>query len=304
MKKLIFFVVAFLPAIFLQAQTSGLVRGNGDIQTSKRAMGIFTSVAVEFPAEVEIVCKSYPFLEITSDKNILDHIQVSESGSELRISQKGWIEASKGVVIKIGAAFIDNLETNGYGDYKVTGIDVPTFNLVNPVGSVSLEGKARELKVNLGTGSVDASRLTAESVLVHITSWGTAHIFATDKVEGYVAGRGKVVYSGNPARVNVNMAGGPGNLLSSEQDRQVEKTEVVYIDLKVYNNRISTVSVVIQGPPERQFSYGTNFMPLQSRKERFPVGTEIYKVDSSGERGELLLKVEATFAGKSIHLFK
>ncbi|MCB0607327.1 MAG: DUF2807 domain-containing protein [Lewinellaceae bacterium] len=303
MKKQILVMLAALTFLAaLPAQSSGLVKGDGNIQTSKRSMGIFTAVSVNFPAEVEVVCKSFPFLEITTDKNILDKIEVSESGGELSISQQGWIEPSKGVSIKIGAAYIDHLETGGYGNYTVTGIDVSAFNLVNPVGKVTLKGKAGELNVNLATGSVDAAGLIAGKALVQISSWGTAKIYATESVGGYVTGRGKVEISGNPPKIDLNTSEGVVQQASGNADAAAPAIQ--YVNVKVRNNRMSGVDVVIQGPEERRFSYGTSFMGFQGKKEYFPVGTEIYEVDKSGEKTRMLVRIEAASDGKTVNLFR
>ncbi|MEZ4773539.1 MAG: DUF2807 domain-containing protein [Bacteroidia bacterium] len=264
-------ITSILLGIFLPIVSFAQINGNGKIITTTRSAGIFTSVEVDFPAEVEIICQTIPHLEITVDENVLPYIDVKTEGAKLRILQGKWIEPSQKVRIKIGTAFLHKLETGGYGEYWVRNIDSPIFTLLNPVGTVEVEGKTDNFQVTVNTGKVDASQLVAKQVSAQINSRGWVKVHAVDLLETQIAENGKVIYTEKPGKIT-----GSGPVVSADQVENEVVPEVKYIKLELLNNSSSKIDIVIQGPPHRRFSYGIPFKAGQRRAENVPVGTRLY----------------------------
>jgi hypothetical protein len=287
-------------------QYNTLVEGDGNIITQKKQpLDLFTSLVVEFPATVQVKCKSSPFLEITTDKNILDHIAIDFTGNELRISQAAWIEPSKGVKISIGTAFINQLETGGYGTFTITNIDGPSFSVINPVGDVSLSGKTDKLKVQTNTGNVNASQLQAKDAFVQVESWGTVKVAVSDLLEGNVYGNGNILYKQKPNKVKLGPESeGKVKSQANQMADNKKKEEVQYYTFNVFNNKLRGIDVIFEGPANRRFSYGTHFKPLQKKKESFPAGTKIYEVNEKTHERNLLVTLEAKDADQTTELYE
>ena len=76
----------------------------------------------------------------------------------------------------------------------------------------------------------------------------------------------------------------------------------IFVKCKIINNRISFTSVLIEGPEERQFSYGSDFGPFEAKNKNLPAGTRIYKVGADGKKKELL-QISSWDKGRQLKLF-
>ena len=284
-------------AIFCLYLTSfAQINGNKKIITQTRSLGLFTQLEVDFPAELEVICQTIPHLEITVDENVMPYINIKMEGSKLRILQGQWIEPSQLTKITIGTAFLHQLETGGYGQFWVRNIKTPEFRLINPVGTVELEGTTDRLQMDIQTGKVDASLLQAKNIEVHISSFGSAIIYPTDLLEVNISSEGSIIYIHKPQKIR-----GEGNIkhIDDLEDQPVPETK--YIELALKNNSNSKIDVYVQGPPHRRFSYGIPFRAGQKRTEIFPVGTRIY-LDQVVTR-KLLATIEDKDENQTVNLF-
>ncbi len=77
-----------------------------------------------------------------------------------------------------------------------------------------------------------------------------------------------------------------------------------YINLKIKNNSWSRKHFVVVGtkPNGRNFSYGFPMMPGAVKKERWTVGTKVYKENSLGMRN-LLVTLTEEDEGQTVELF-
>lgn len=272
------------------------INGNKKIITQTRSLGLFTQLEVDFPAEVEVICQTIPHLEITVDENVMPYINIKMEGSKLRILQGQWIEPSQLTRITIGTAFLHQLETGGYGQFWVRNIKTPEFRLINPVGTVELEGSTDLLKMDVQTGQADASRLKAKNIEVHISSFGSAIIYPTDLLEANISSEGSIIYVHKPLKIK-----GEGNIRHIDELEEKPLPKTKYIELTLKNNSNSKIDVYVQGPPHRRFSYGIPFKAEQKRTETFPVGTRIY-LDRVITR-KLLVTIEDKDENQTVNLF-
>ncbi|MEZ4824777.1 MAG: DUF2807 domain-containing protein [Bacteroidia bacterium] len=290
-------ILILLAAIWLPLFLSAQVNGNRKMITDIRSTGVFSGVKVNFPAEVEIVCQTIPHLEITVDENILPWIEVKMEGAMLHILQGKWIEPSQPVRIVIGTAFLHRLETGGYGEYWVKNIDAPVFTLVNPVGTVQLEGRTDRLIATVNTGRVDASQLNASEADITVTSYGSVQVRAKEVLRAQVADNGKVVYVEKPGNIY-----GTGPIVSAENENPPAVMKPRYIQVTLVNNSPSKIDMIIQGPPGHRFSYGAPLRAGQRRTEEVPLGTRIY-LDQIIIR-KLLVTISETDENQVVKLFE
>ncbi|MEQ9264869.1 MAG: hypothetical protein RLN81_06580 [Balneolaceae bacterium] len=87
-----------------------------------------------------------------------------------------------------------------------------------------------------------------------------------------------------------------------EEDNAPVK-EVAYVNVTLYNNSESRINIEIQGPKERRFGYGAPINGFRKRKERFPVGTQIY-LKRAVLNDRLLVTITEEDAGKTVNLFE
>ena len=89
----------------------------------------------------------------------MPYIGTKVRGGKLHITQDKWIEPSQSVIIRVGAPFTTSLETSGYSDVVIAGIDGPRIKVNAGVGSVTLNGRAERLQIRTKTGDIDATNL-------------------------------------------------------------------------------------------------------------------------------------------------
>ena len=304
MKNLIIKSLMFV-TVFLQVQFSfAQIRGNGKIITKEIKVKPFEKIHINFPVKVVIDANADYGLTITTDENILSEIVLGNKNNELEILQDKWIAPSKMVEAKIGTKGLTKLEVGGYGKTKVINLDEDEFRLINLVGNVVLEGKVNTLRFSIETGDLKADQLVSQNVIGDIWSHGEATVNAVESLEGTISGNGKLVYSTKPKVFKIKTKG-KGEVFSLDENTKQEKEmeAVQYVEVKLKNTQLVRIHTYVQGPRKRKFSYGLPFNPKQARKERYPVGTKIFKVNKLGLK-KLLVTIKAADEGKTVDLFR
>jgi len=77
-----------------------------------------------------------------------------------------------------------------------------------------------------------------------------------------------------------------------------------YITVKIKNNSWNRQSLEVKGPKKdgSYFGYGFPMMAGSTKKERWTVGTKVYKKTALGSR-KLLLTIQKEDANKTVKLF-
>ena len=282
------------------AQAQRPVNGNGNIVEQIRPLGNFSSVLIDFSAEVTIVNGETPSFTITGDENVLPHIGTKVRGGKLHITQDKWIEPSQSVIIRVGTPFTASLETSGYSNVVIESIDGPRLKVNAGVGKVSLHGKAERLQVRTKTGEIDASNLDAPYADVAISSHGKVKLGVVSDLKTDVNDNGTVVYDGAPDIDNRN---DQAQIVSVTEYVDPQEIEVKYIEFVLVNNSRKKLELRVEGPRERPFGYGFNLLGNAKRKETWPVGTKLY---SEGKllSDKLMVTIKEDMAGQEVDLFE
>ena len=286
------FLFSFLNSINAQ------VNGNGKIVTREFTVKDFKNLLVNFPANLVIDCSKEYSLKITTDENIFKCIGIKNTSGNLSITQEKWLEASNGVQIKIGVEGLEMLETGGYGQTLVKNISGKNFNLLNPVGNVTLTGTVENFSFKTHKGEIDATKLLTTNIDAKITGRGLAELGDFKTIVSTVDEDGNITTKGSPFDGVDNK-----NEVAEAPNNQLKRTTPKYIDIKVSNNSFQRLHTVVQGPTNRRFSYGLPFFPYQKRKERWPVGTQLFKENPDGTR-ILLTTIGAEDEGKVVEVFR
>jgi hypothetical protein len=146
------------------------VNGNGKVVKQMRPLSKFSSVSLNFGADLTIINGETPSFRIEADENVLPHIGTRIRGGQLQITQDRWIEPSTRVKIRIGAPFTTSVETSGYSNVVVDGIKGSRFSIEAGVGTATLAGSADRLQARTKTGTIDATDLQAAYADVAVSS--------------------------------------------------------------------------------------------------------------------------------------
>ena len=294
--QLLFLIL--LTTFSLNAQKNG----NGQLTTKDFNLATFSEIRVNFPVKATIDCGITTAVSMTTDENLFDHILVEVQDDILYIQQKGWVEATK-VALTIGAPNLKRLQSDGYGIYTVKNIDADEFRVMNNVGLVTLEGKTNSLNFGMEIGTLDAAELIAQEVYANIWSHGKATVNAVQLLDGKVENGGEIIYQNKPAKNRIRIKGDSEvqSVADAAKDKQSAQ-KLDYIHFKLFNNSGKRIQAYVKGPKGKRFSYGFPLNPLQKRKENWPIGSKVYKVNKLGNR-TLLATIAATDAGDVVKLF-
>lgn len=272
------------------------VVGNKKITTKNFPIENFQSLLIDFPAVAEIDCSMEPALEITTDENIFKCIGIRVSEEKLQITQDKWLEASAGVRLKIGAKGLIKTETGGYGTTSITNISENNFELMNPVGKVILSGSVDNLALTTHKGIIDASNVTTENIEAVITGSGSVKIGKFERLDTTIHDSGIVIHE---TYFSEDFKGST----PVETNLDLPESRPAFVNIKISNNKFRLLNAVVRGPKAQPFSYGLAFFPYQKKKERWPVGTRIFKENSDGTE-DLLTTINAGDSGKTVEIFR
>ncbi len=324
------FILSCLP-LFGWSQISG----NGNLDTQIRSTDLFTTLVVEIPGDVEIVCQSLPHVEITTDDNLLEYIETKIWGNELRIKSTADIRPTHRTKIKIGTAFLHKLETAVCEDhYRVTNIETASFELINMTAETVLEGSAEDFKLVMESGNCYGDNFATQNTFAQIWGGGLGSAQVSNELSGVINQGSRFAYLGEPAKIKASVKNGSKlksgndfpdlNLAQKRQEviKEIESTQKLdivpakeekvepkndnnksTITLNLYNNSKDRVHVSIVGPRHHRFSYEAPFNPGYKRVEEFPVGTKVYLLGGFGRR-KLLVTIKAEDANQDVPLFQ
>jgi len=285
--------------LFVSFNLFAQVNGNGKINTVSQSIQDFDELEISFPAKVTIACGETPGLSITTDENIFKQLDIYEGESRLTIDPKKWIEPTQ-IAIEITVPTFKKLKTGGYGNYKITGLNAPAFQLQNIVATVKIEGRVEEFNLMSETGKTDASQLVAQNVQVGLWSHGKAIVNPVESLHANVTGDGEVIYVNRPQKFKTKEKQG-GSVISLAEQKEEILSKPRYFNVALKNNSGKKVDLIVRGPKSHRFSYGLPLRAGQKRKERFPVGTEIFLDKVLGKK--LLATVKETDENGTIKLF-
>ncbi|MBD1210235.1 MAG: DUF2807 domain-containing protein [Ignavibacteria bacterium] len=194
---------------------SGLdnIVGNGNITTEKRTITTFTGVSNQISADVDIICKQTPGLEITADENLLPYIRTEIVNGVLTISSDRVSISPRRLTIKASTDMLTNAQISGSGSMTVTGIDTQTLTgRISGSGNMTLIGKVTNGNYTVsGSGNIDAKSCTASEVAASISGSGNISVAVSQLLDGSISGSGSIIYFGNPTiRRNIS---GSGNIV-------------------------------------------------------------------------------------------
>ena len=184
------------------------VRGNGTIKTEQRPVGPFTRIEAGGFYDIQWQ-PGLPSFSLTTDENLLSHIETRMNGSVLKIETHGQIAPTHGVTVVITSPSLTGAELSGALKLKATQLSGDRFALdTSGATKVALAGRANRLIASLtGASKLNAETLQTQDVEISVTGAGKADVNATNSLRAAITGAGRVSYGGNPKSVEKKITG-------------------------------------------------------------------------------------------------
>jgi carbon monoxide dehydrogenase subunit G/predicted small secreted protein len=240
MQKQLFLVAIVVISLSMLAASCGYrtVRGNGNITTSSRPEGNFSSVKSAGSFNIFFKQGEGNEIKIEADENLMKFIVTEIENGVLKIKTKNGINlrpsseiriyvtaptvkeisiAGSGNIVADERIAVTNqlrLSIAGSGDIVLREVDAPKVEVhIAGSGKATAAGATRDSEIHIsGSGDADFRNLKAENSDIHIAGSGNVWVFASLKLDVRVAGGGDVHYYGNPADIKQKIAGS-GNLI-------------------------------------------------------------------------------------------
>ena len=175
------------------------IKGNGDITTENRTVPDFTSV--EADGAFTINWSNGPAaLKITTDQNLLSHVETSVRGTKLRIHSRGQLRPTEGIKVNLSSSGLSGASLTGAVRLTASRLSGNGFYLEGTGATrVVADGTVTEVMASMsGASKLEAGSLQAESVTLSISGAGKAEVAASKVLKVSISGAGKVTYTGNP----------------------------------------------------------------------------------------------------------
>lgn len=275
------------------------IKGNKKIETRTFPAKGLTNLEIALYAKVEIDQLADEEITITTDSNLFDLIDKEIVDGKLLLTQKEWIQASQDILIKIGMPAIKRVQLNVHERVVLKNIKKDNISVMALNGTIEISGEVNSTGIGAENGTIDASKLQSKEVYLNIWGRGKAIVNATELLESTLSNDARIEVIGTPEVLK-----GDTKKTIAKSNKPIDKS-LKWIHFKIKNNSANRNQFAVVGPkPDgSKFGYGFPMMPYASKKERWTVGTKVYKVNKLGLK-KLLLTINIEDEGKTLKLFQ
>jgi hypothetical protein len=203
--------------------SGGSVPGSGHVVTESRTVADFTSVSVDYPAEVVLQQGASQSASVQAEDNLLPQLDLRVAGGVLHIENRetsysrrvnptrpvritltvkdlNELDLPSAGTVSVGGLQTDhlNVSVSGAGTVSLSKLDVQSLTVnLSGAGTVNADGKAANLKMNLsGIGSFKGADLAAGTANVDLSGVGSTTLWVTNWLDATISGTGSVDYYG------------------------------------------------------------------------------------------------------------
>ncbi len=302
MRYLLIIIILTLSTL-MQAQ----VKGDRNIITETYETEDILKIEVGLYADVKVdMSAPNNYIKLTADANIINLIGRDIDSGRLVLDQKEWIKASRDIIIEIGAPSLTFIQQGTHDKLLVENINTDELSVSALIGSIELIGQVNRLNAAGESGDIDARNLTAEIVDINLWDSGKISLAQPKVLQGIVKVEGLVYYDDNDTQLSIKTES-DGQVKERSMTRvepKVVNPEARFIDFKLKNNSNKRINAYVRGPKPngKYFSYGFPMRPGQVRKERWTVGTKVFRSNALGLRKELV-EITADDEGEIVRLY-
>lgn len=275
------------------------INGNGSFKTITIQLSDLEKIDVQFNANLTLDYDLEESMTITADENIIEFIGMEFENGTLKLDQIKWIEPSKLPIINIGSPKISYVYQGTHSSTRLINVNTSELRLEGNVGKICAEGQVEKLKVVTTGTDIDLSKLEIQKAFISIDDDSKVTLNKVNNLETEL---------NEDARLTLLSEVQNYSPVKSKQEEKYAglNPDLRWIDFKIKNNSLKRNHFVVVGPKKdgSKFSYGFSLFPGANKKERWSVGTKIYKEKRSGARGDLLVTIKASDEDRVIDLFE
>jgi hypothetical protein len=184
------------------------IRGNGHVVADQRPVTEFAEIDASGGLRIEWQ-SGPPALSITTDENLVQHIDTHVSGKTLRLRTHDRLRPTRGIKISVSSAKLDGADLSGAVDLVAKGVGGPRFYVqTSGASDVTVDGNVEQLLADMtGASDLHAKGLQTKTVEISTTGAASAYVSATETLKVAITGAGDVTYSGNPKTVEKHVTG-------------------------------------------------------------------------------------------------
>jgi hypothetical protein len=205
-------VIALIAIVFLLGLFPfGVTVGSGNLQTQQENFSGFTAVNVNSGFRVHITYGSTYSVAVTSDDNLLDHIDVTQSGDTLTIRTKPAFYLRGTLRAEISMPDLQELQLSGGSNVVASGFNVShSFNVgLSGGSSITMDGSATDLVAECSGGSsLDFTNFAVHNADITFSGGSHGTINLDGRLDADLSGGSQLFYLGNPTLGDVNTSGG------------------------------------------------------------------------------------------------
>jgi len=235
MKRFTKFFTLFFALLLLLGSCSIQETIQGNRQIVSKTIDIADYDEIQLNISGDVVYKQFsemsPYLEIHTDENIFDLLDIHVNGDKLIFDLKDDvnIRPSK-LTVYTTSRGLKNVKIAGSGDVVLQGeVNSREFKLsiagsgnissdslyceklkvdIAGSGNAALEGASNDAQIKIaGSGDFNSYKFVVTDAKCNISGSGNIFINVIGELDASVAGSGNIRYKGSPAKVNTSVAG-------------------------------------------------------------------------------------------------
>jgi hypothetical protein len=202
--------ILLLPACSTVQSNIQTIQGSGNVVTTERNIGDFTSIQVDMGADVVLTQGDSETLTIEAEDNLMPYIETNIRNGRLIVSIPHNVSLTLIQSIRLHITFDTLQEIEIFGSSQITGenLNLDTLTIAfSGSGSTWLTGEVDEQTINIrGQATMNNFDLAGRNVTVDISGNGIINVNATDTLNVTIAGQGDIHYIGSPT-ITENISG-------------------------------------------------------------------------------------------------
>jgi hypothetical protein len=238
------FILCLMASSLLSSCIISYGRGiNGSRQIINKEIPIdgYDEIHLSLQAEViyRHIAQDSPFLQISTDDNILPHLRLQTQGNRLILRSESGVNlrpsrlviytnsqslsriaiAGSGSIALEGAVNAKHLQLSiaGSGAMKTDSLYCETLQIsISGSGYARLNGAATTARYDIaGSGMIRSDNYLVEYLTCNVSGSGSIHAWADKLLDANVSGSGSIQYRGAPTSISKNVSGS-GNIQSRQ----------------------------------------------------------------------------------------
>ena len=186
----------------------GGIMGNGHIVTDTRTVTDFSEIEADGGFYIEWK-NGPPSLSITTDENLLRYITTENVDHRLRLHSRGNLWPTHHINVAISSPIRSGAKLTGAARLTAKQLSGRNFAIESTgAAKVLLDGSVDDLITDMtGASKLEADELKTKTAEISSTGASHAEVSVSEALSVSITGAGKVVYSGNPPKVEKHISG-------------------------------------------------------------------------------------------------